>query len=96
MVMGGTITVDIPTLRGLAADLAGLARLLDADNDDASCIGSWVSDPKITTALKNIQHDWSGKRREVVGYLTNVSKAAAAAAEAYHQCEGCIVRAAQH
>ena len=96
MPMGGTITVDIPTLRSLAADLAGLARLLDEDNDDMTCIGSWVSDPSITTALKNIQHDWSTKRGEVVTYLTSVSKATQAAAEAYGACEQCITKAAQH
>lgn len=94
--MGGTIAVDIPTLRSLAADLAGLARLLDADNAKPTRIGNWVSDPKIGSALSNIQHDWSAKRGEVVTYLTSVSKAAQAAAEAYRTCESCIAKAAQH
>ena len=92
--MAATITVDIPTLRALAAQLADLAQLLDADNDDATCIGMWVSDPKIRTALKNIQHDWSHKRREVVGYLSAVGRAAGAAADAYGQTEQRIAKAA--
>lgn len=90
------MTVDINRLRGLAAQLAELARLLDADNDDPTCIGAWVSDPKITTALKNIQHDWSHKRGEVIGYLEQVSQAAAAAADAYGCVETEITKAAQH
>ena len=92
--MAATITVDIPTLRALAAQLADLAQLLDADNDDPTCIGTWVSDPKIRTALKNIQHDCSRKRREVVGYLSAVGRAAGAAADAYGQTDRHIAKAA--
>jgi hypothetical protein len=92
----GTIAVGIPTLRALAADLAGLARLLDEDNARPTRIGNWVSDPKIGSALSNIQHDWSSKRGEIVEYLTSVSKAARAAADAYGTCENCIAKAAQH
>jgi hypothetical protein len=94
--MGGTFTVDIDTLHGLAGQLGDLARLLAADNDDDTCIGSWVGDPKITTALKNIQHDWSHKRREFTHYLDTVSQAANAAANAYADVEHGIVQAAQH
>ena len=96
MAMPGPIAVNIPTLRSLAADLAGLARLLDEDNARPTRIGNWVSDPRIGTALSNIQHDWSDKRGEIVTYLTSVSKAAHAAAEAYGTCESCIAKAAQH
>jgi uncharacterized protein (DUF2235 family) len=91
-----TIDVSIPTLRGLATQLVELARVLDADNDKGTRIGDWVSDPKIDSALSNIQHDWSRKRGEVVGYLKSVSQAAAAAADAYGTCENCITEAAQH
>jgi hypothetical protein len=94
--MGGTIAVTIPALRALAADLAGLARLLDEDNARPTRIGNWVSDPKIGSALSNIQHDWSNKRGEMVTYLTSVGTAAHAAAEAYGRCETCIAKAAQH
>lgn len=90
-----TIYVDIPTLRSLAAQLSDLARLLAADNDAKTCIGTWVGDPKIGTALKNIQHDWSHKRNEFVGYLHNVSQAAATAADAYATTEVAIGKAAR-
>jgi ABC-type transporter Mla subunit MlaD len=93
--MGGTITVDIETLRGLAAQLADLADLLQADNDKGTRIGDWVSDPKIGSALSNIQHDWSNKRGEFTAYLHSVSKAAAAAANAYGTVEGDITKAAR-
>jgi hypothetical protein len=85
--MAATITVDIVALRALAAQLAGLAHLLKADNDERTCIGSWVGDPRIRTALKNIQHDWSHKRTEFVGYLESVSQGARAAADAYATTE---------
>lgn len=92
--MAATITVDIPTLRSLAAQLGDLARLLAADNDEKTCIGTWVSDPKICTALKNIQHDWSHKRKELMAYLQSVSQAAGAAADAYATTEVQISKAA--
>ena len=92
--MGGTIHVDIATLHRLAADLVGLADQLNADNKDGTCIGDWVGDPKIRTALKNIQHDWSHKRAEFTGYLHSVGQAAQAAADGYGQAEGQIAKAA--
>jgi ABC-type transporter Mla subunit MlaD len=94
--MGGTIQVDIAALRSLATRLSDLARLLDDDNDKGTRIGDWVSDPRIGSALSNIQHDWSNKRGEITGYLTSVSRAAAAAAEAYGTVEQDITKAAQH
>jgi hypothetical protein len=90
------ITVDIACLRSLAAQLADLAALLRADNDDETCIGAWVSDSKIRTALKNIQHDWSHKRGEFITYLTGVSQGAQAAADAYQHAEQHVARAAAH
>jgi hypothetical protein len=93
--MAPTITVDIPMLRSLAAQLADLAHLLKADNDERTCIGTWVGDPKICTALKNIQHDWSHKRKELIGYLQSVSQGARAAADAYATTEFKISKAAQ-
>jgi hypothetical protein len=90
------ITVDIASLRSLAAQLADLAALLRADNDDETCVGAWVSDSKIRTALKNIQHDWSQKRGEFIAYLSGVSQGAQAAADAYQQAEQHIARAAAH
>jgi Excreted virulence factor EspC, type VII ESX diderm len=94
--MAARISVDIPSLRSLAAQLADLAHLLNTDNDDETCIGAWVSDSKIRTALKNIQHDWSHKRGEFIAYLSGVSQGAQAAAEAYEQTEQHLARAAQH
>jgi len=94
--MGGAIDVDIDVLRRLAADLVGLAAQLDADNKDGTGIGDWISDPKIRTALKNIQHDWSHKRGEFVGYLKGVGQAAQAAANAYAQTEQQIATVARH
>jgi hypothetical protein len=88
------IQVDIGAVRRLGADLVGLAGRLDADNDDGSCIGDWISDPKIRTALKDVQHDWSHKRGEFTGYLRGVGQAALAAAEAYRQAEQQIANAA--
>jgi hypothetical protein len=93
--MAATITVDIPTLHRLAADLAGLAGRLDADNKDGTCIGDWISDPKIRTALKDVQHDWSHKRAEFTGYLVGVGHAAQAAADAYGQTDQHIADAAR-
>jgi hypothetical protein len=93
--MAATITVDIAALRSLAAQLAGLAHLLRADNDEHTGIGSWVGDPKISTALKNIQHDWSHKRKEFIGYLEGVSHGAHAAADAYACTEASIRGAAE-
>jgi len=92
--MAATITVDLAALRSLAAQLADLAHLLKADNDEHTGIGTWVGDPKICTALKNIQHDWSHKRREFVGYLESVSHGARAAADAYASAELDISKAA--
>lgn len=93
--MAATITVDIAALRSLAAQLAGLARLITADNDEHTCVGTWVGDPKISTALKNIQHDWSHKRKEFIGYLESVSRGAQAAVDAYARTEASIRRAAE-
>jgi hypothetical protein len=93
--MAATITVDIAALRSLAAQLADLAHLLKADNDDGTGIGSWVGDPKLCSALKNIQHDWSHKRQEFVGYLQSVSQGAHAAADAYATTELKISAAAR-
>lgn len=93
--MAGTLQVDIPTVRRLAADLVGLADQLDADNKDGTCIGDWISDPNIRTALKDVQHDWSHKRGELTRYLTGVGRAAGAAAEAYGQAEQHISDAAR-
>jgi hypothetical protein len=93
--MTATITVDIVALRALAAQLAGLAHLLKADNDERTCIGSWVGDPKIRTALKNIQHDWSHKRTEFISYLESVGQGARAAADAYATTELNIRNAAR-
>jgi hypothetical protein len=93
--MAATITVDIAALRSLAAQLADLAQLLKADNDEHTCIGTWVGDPKICSALKNIQHDWSHKRREFIGYLESVSQGAQAAAGAYATTELHISKAAE-
>lgn len=93
--MAGTLQVDIPTLRRLAADLVGLADQLTADNKDGTGIGDWISDPNIRTALKDVQHDWSRKRGELTGYLTGVGRAAQAAAEAYGQVEQHISAAAR-
>jgi hypothetical protein len=93
--MAATITVDIAALRSLAAQLADLAHLLNADNDERTSIGTWVGDPKICTALKNIQHDWSRKRTEFIGYLQSVSQAAHAAADAYASTELNISTAAR-
>jgi hypothetical protein len=93
--MAATITVDIVALRSLAAQLAGLAHMLEADNDEHTCIGSWVGDPKICTALKNIQHDWSHNRKEFIGYLESVSQGARAAADAYATTELNLRNAAQ-
>ena len=90
------ISVDIPTLRLLAVQLADLAQLLKADNDDETCIGVWVSDSKIRTALKNIQHDWSHKRGEFIAYLKGMSQGAQAAADAYQETEQHLARAAAH
>ena len=92
--MAATITVNIAALRALAAQLADLAHLLKADNDEHAGIGAWVGDPKISTALKNIQHDWSQKRKEFIGYLESVSQGAHAAADAYAITEVNISRAA--
>ncbi len=93
--MPAPITVDIPALRRLAADLAGLAGRLDADNDGGTCIGDWISDARIRTALKDVQHDWSGKRGEFTGYLRSVGQAAQAAADAYGRTEQQIAGAAR-
>ena len=93
--MAATITVDIAALRSLAAQLADLAHQLKADNDEQTCIGTWVGDPKIGTALKNIQHDWSHKRNELIGYLESVSRAAHTAAEAYATTELTVSKAAE-
>jgi uncharacterized protein YukE len=93
--MAATISVDIAALRTLAAQLADLAQQLKADNDERTCIGTWVGDPKIGTALKNIQHDWSRKRNEFIGYLQSVSRAAHTAAEAYASTELNLRKAAE-
>jgi hypothetical protein len=93
--MAARITVDIPSLRSLAAQLGDLAHLIKADNDDDTCVGAWISDSKIRTALKNIQHDWSHKRGEFIAYLSGVGQGAQAAADAYEQTEQHLAQAAQ-
>ena len=45
-------------------------------------------------ALKDVQHDWSKKRKVITGYLTNAGKAAQNAADAYRQTDHAIVCAA--
>src|SRR5437879_1028604 len=92
--MAAPIQVDIAAVRRLAAAPVGLASRLDADNTDGSCVGDWISDAKIRTALKDVQHDWSHKRHEFTGYLRSVGQAAQVAAEAYAQAEHQIAKAA--
>lgn len=95
MAMAHSIQVDIAALRRLGADLAGLARQLEADNDDPTCIGTWVSDPRIRTALEDVQHDWSHKRNAFTGYLRDVGRTVQQVAEGYDGVEHQITRAAR-
>jgi hypothetical protein len=91
--MPRTIQVDIAALRRLGADVAGLADQLDTDNRDGTCIGDLVSDPKIRTALKDVQHDWSHKRGAIASYLRTTGQTVQQAAQAYQQIEHQIAQA---
>lgn len=91
IVMARTIQVDIAALRRLAADLAGLAHQLDADNNG---IGDSVSDPYITMALKDVQHDWSKKRETITTYLASAGQALAQAADAYDKVDKVVAQTA--
>lgn len=88
--MTRSIRVDRDALLRLAGDLAGLADRLEHDNDG---IGDSVSDPNIAMALKDVQHDWSRKRKIITGYLRGAGAAAGAAADAYDRTEVAIARA---
>ena len=89
--MKGTIRVDAAELRHLGHDLVTLADQLNAD---AEALGDGVTDPCLAMALKDVQHDWSKKRKVITGYLTNAGQAAQNAADAYRQTDHAIVCAA--
>jgi hypothetical protein len=89
--MSRPIQVDVAALRRLGADLAGLAAQLTADNNG---LGDRVEDPYIGMALKDIQHDWSKRRKVITDYLTGAAQAVQAAAHGYGQAEATITRAA--
>lgn len=86
------IVVDVAALRRLADSIANLATELrrDAAHEFTSTIG----DVGISTALGDVQRDWSAKRRIICGYFDTVSAAARAAADAYGQVENVICGAA--
>ncbi len=86
--MTGKIRVDPAALRQLGADLVHLA---DQLNTNADGLGTGVTDPLLCMALKDVEHDWSKKRKLITGYLTNAGKAAQAAADGYQQTEDAIV-----
>ena len=89
--MNGMIRVDAAVLRSLGADLVALAGRLDAD---AEALGQGIADPYLGIALKDVQHDWSKKRKVITGYLTSAGKAAQDAADAYQRTDHAIVCAA--
>lgn len=83
--------MDAAELRRLGTDLVRLADQLNADTD---ALGDGVTDPCLAMALKDVQHDWSKKRKVITGYLTNAGRAAQNAADAYRQTDHAIVCAA--
>jgi hypothetical protein len=88
LAMPTPIVVDVAALRRLADSIANLAAELR--RDAAHEFTSTVGDVGISTALADVQRDWSAKRRVICGYFDTVSAAARAAAEAYGQVESVI------
>jgi hypothetical protein len=91
IVMKATIRVDAATLRGLGSELVAIAKQLDAD---AEGLGEGVADPCLASALEDVQHDWSKKRKIITGYLNGAGKAAQDAADSYQRTDRAIVCAA--
>jgi hypothetical protein len=86
------IVVDVAALRRLADSIANLATELR--RDASQHFTGAVEDVGISTALADVQRDWSVKRRLICGYFDSVSAGARAAAEAYGQVENVICGAA--
>ncbi len=86
------IQVDPVELARLGARLAALGDQLNrsATHDFTDAAG----DPHVGSALLDVQRDWSRKRAEITGYLTDVGRAASAAADAYARAESTISAAA--
>jgi len=90
--MNSVIQVDPAGLREVGRQLQRAAGELNrtSGRDFAADAG----DPVIQAALLDVQHDWSKKRKVITEYLSDVGKAAQAAADAYAQVEAALAAGA--
>lgn len=88
---GASISVDFTGLRRVAANLQGIAQLL---NDRDASLQEELGDPDLAHALRIAEDDWRRHRRQLQAFMSSTAKALTDGVAAYRRADEVVAQAA--